>query len=109
MEDTLRKGQTLREVQKAAKQKYGRANRIALADYLVGKNLNGNKPNLAQTSQTLVDKLAEDKLPGFTTAKVKAVGTGRTTWMSAQATQVSAQSAAEDSGTEFKALLTTTA
>ncbi len=98
---------SLREVQKAAKQKYGRTNRIALADYLVGKKLNGNKPNLAQTSQTIVDKLAGDKLPGFTPAKVKAVDTLRTSWMDKQAAQVAAQSTAEDSGTEFKALLKT--
>ncbi|HEY0550452.1 MAG TPA: hypothetical protein VGF13_12690, partial [Verrucomicrobiae bacterium] len=47
----------LQEVQKAAKQKYARTNRIVLADYFVGKKLNGNRPNLLQTSQTIVNKL----------------------------------------------------
>ena len=52
----------LQEVQKAAKQKYARTNRIALTDF-VGKKLNGNRHNLLQTSQTIVDKLTTDTLP----------------------------------------------
>ena len=36
----------MQEVQKAAKQKHARTNRIALDDYFVGQKLNGNRPNL---------------------------------------------------------------
>ena len=95
----------LREVQKAAKQKYGRSNPIALADYFVGKKLNGSKPNLAQTSQTVIEKLATDKLPGFTAAKVKAVEALRKAWVDATDAQVDAQSAALSARAEFKTLL----
>lgn len=95
----------LQEAQKAAKQKYARSNRIALADYFVGQKLNGSKPNLAQTSQTMVDKLATDKLPGFTTAKVKALAALRTAWVDATETQAGAQSAALSARAELKTLL----
>src|ERR1041385_5849256 len=43
----------LHEVQKAAKQKYARTNRIALTDYFVGRKLNGNRANLLQSSQSI--------------------------------------------------------
>ena len=39
----------LQEVQKAARQRYSRTNRIALNDYLIGEKLNGSRPNLLQT------------------------------------------------------------
>lgn len=96
---------TLQEVQKAAKQKYARSNRAALAAYFVGKKLNGNEPNLAQTSQTILEKLATDKLPGITPAKVKAVEAARTKWQAATETQTHTQSAALGARAEFKTLL----
>ncbi len=95
----------LQEAQKAAKQKYARSNRIALSDYFVGKKLNGSKPNLAQTSQTILDKLATDKLPGFTTAKVKALDALRTAWVDSTETQAGAQSAALSARAELRTLL----
>lgn len=97
----------LREVQKAAKQKYRRTNPLALADYLVGAKLNGNQPNLAQTSQTIIARLASDTLPGINAAKVTALGTARQNWLDRQAVQDAASSDAEDAATEFKALLRT--
>ena len=97
----------LREIQKAAKQKYLRRNPLALADYLVGDALNGNQPNLAQTSQTIITRLATDTLPGITAAKETAVGTLRQTWLDRQAAQDTASSDAEDAAAEFKALLKT--
>jgi hypothetical protein len=48
----------IRKVQKAAKQKYSSTNRIALADYLIGKKHNGSRPNLPQTSQAIIARLA---------------------------------------------------
>ncbi len=77
----------LREVQKAAKQIYARTNRIALKDYLVGKPLNGSRPNLEQTSQTIINKAAADTLPGITTAKLEALRASRQTWMDAVGAQ----------------------
>lgn len=99
----------LREVQKAAKQKYRRTNPLALADYLVGEKLNGSQPNLAQTSQTIVTRLATDTLPGITAAKVTALGAARQNWLDLQAVQDAAASEAEDAAAEFKTLLKTVA
>ena len=50
----------LQEVQKAARQRYARTNRIALNDYLIGEKFNGSKPNLLQTSQTILNKAGAD-------------------------------------------------
>lgn len=95
----------LREVQTAAKQNYARTNRLVLADYYVGQKLNGNQPNLAQTSQTIIEKLAGDKLPGFTPSRVKAVETARTNWVDSTEAQSAAETAAADVRGEFKTLL----
>jgi len=95
----------LREVQKAAKQKYARTNRIVLGDYFIGKKLNSSQPNLAQTSQTIVARAASEKLPGFTAAKVKALGTQRQTWLDAQTAQGEAETAAINSRAELKTML----
>ena len=95
----------LREVQKAAKQKYARTNRIALADYFVGKRLNGSQPNLAQTSQTIIGKLATDDLPGITAAKERAIGTLRQAWVDASEAQASAETAAQAARAEVKTML----
>ncbi len=95
----------LNEVQKAAKQKYARSNRIALGDYFVGKKLNGNRPNLLQTSQTIVNKLADDTLPGITAAKVKKLGTLRQDWIDAKTEQTESSTAAQSTRAELRTML----
>lgn len=95
----------LREVQKAAKQKYARSNRLALADYFVGKHLNGNRPNLLQTSQAVLDKLAEDTLPGFAAAKIKKLKDARKAWVDANAEQLAHASAATTARAELRTML----
>ena len=95
----------LREVQKAAKQKYARTNRIALADYLIGEKLNGSRSNLSSTSRTIITRVVSDKLPGFTSAKVKALAAQRQTWIEAQQTQTEAETASLNSRAELKTLL----
>lgn len=92
----------MREVQKAAKQKYSSTNRIALRNYLVGQKLNGSRSNLGQTSQALVTQLSKDTLPGFTTAKVKNLSTLRDAWVAAQETQTQAETAALDAHAELR-------
>jgi len=95
----------LKEVQKAAKQKYTRTNRIALAAYFVGKKLNGSKPNLAQSSQTIIEKAGLDSLPGFTPAKVKALGGLRKNWVATTDAHLAAESATLQARAELKVLL----
>lgn len=95
----------LQEVQKAAKQKYARTNRIALDDYFVGKKLNGSRPNLLQTSQTILNRLAEDTVPGVTPAKIKALRAARQAWMDASAAQTTNRTAALTQRAEFKAMI----
>ena len=92
-------------MQKAAKQKYARTNRIALGDYLIGQKLNGSRPNLEQTSQTIIGRATSDTLPGFTTARVKALGTQRQTWLVAQSAQAEAETAAMSARAELKAMV----
>lgn len=96
---------TMREMQKSARQKYARSNRIALSDYLVGQHLNGNRANLAQTSQNVYDRTSADTLPGITNTKVKALKTARTAWLNANAAQSTAASAAINSRAELKTML----
>jgi len=97
----------LQEVQKAAKQKYARTNRIVLADYFVGKKLNGNRPNLMQTSQTIVTRLGEDTLPGITTAKVTKLKNLRAAWIAANQSQGESASAAQLVRAELRGMLKT--
>ena len=77
----------LQEVQKAARRRYSRTNRIALNDYLIGQKLNGSRPNLLQTSQTILNKAGTDPLPGITPAKLKALRTARQSWIDAHTAQ----------------------
>lgn len=93
------------EVQKAAKQKYARTNRIALNDYFVGQHLNGNRPNLLQTSQALLDKLAEDTLPGFTAAKKTKLKNARQAWVDKNGEQTTHTTAALTKRAEIKTML----
>ena len=95
----------LREVQKAAKQKHARTNPLALADYFVGKHLNGSRPNLLQTSQAVIEKLAADELPGFTATKVKKLKDARKVWVDTNAEHVAQASAATTARAELKTLL----
>jgi len=95
----------LHEVQKAAKQRYSRTNRIALKDYLVGNPLNGNRRNLQQTSQLILAKTAADDLPGFTPAKIRTAATLRQSWMNALATQADELKATQNARAELKAML----
>ena len=95
----------LQEVQKAAKQKYARTNRIALGDYFVGQKLNGNRPNLLQTSQTILNKLGNDSLPGITPAKKTKLRNLRQGWIAAKAAQTDSSSAAQTARAELKTML----
>ncbi len=95
----------MREVQKAAKQKYARTNRLALDDYFVGRHLNGNRPNLLQTSQAFLDKLAVDALPGFTAAKIKKLKDARKLWVDANAEQLKQATATTTARAELAELM----
>jgi len=95
----------MQEVQKAAKQKYARTNRMALDKYFIGKKLNGSRPNLLQTSQTILDNLAEDTLPGITSAKVKSLNALRLGWIAAKSLQTNAHSSARTARAELKTML----
>ena len=92
----------LQEVQKAAKQRYSRTNRIALKDYLIGEKLNGSRPNLLQTSQTILNKAGTDVLPGITPAKLKALRTARQAWIDAHTTQTESKATAVKHRAELK-------
>lgn len=75
------------------------------AQTLVGRKLNGSHANLAQTSQTIINRAGSDKLPGFTAARVKALDTQRQAWLDAQAAQAEAETAAIKARAELKELV----
>jgi hypothetical protein len=83
---------------------YARSHRLALADYFIGKKLNGSRPNRLQFSPTILNRLASDELPGFTTTKIKGLGTLRQKWVAATGTQAEAKSAALDAHAELQTL-----
>jgi hypothetical protein len=82
-----------------------RANRIALGDYFIGKNLNGNRPNLMQTSQSIVKKIGSDTLPGITAAKVTRLKNQRAAWIAAHKAQGQSESDAQTARAELKTML----
>lgn len=95
----------MQEVQKAAKQKYARTNRIALDDFLVGKKLNGNRPNLLQTSKIILNKLAGDTLPGIKAAKITKLRNLRLAWINANAEHSDSNTFAQNARAELKPML----
>jgi hypothetical protein len=95
----------MQEVQKAAKQKYSRTNRIALDDYFVGKQLNGNRPNLLQTSQTIINKVAADTLPGINAAKKTRLRTLRQAWIDANAVKTDTHTFAQSARAELRTMI----
>ena len=82
----------MQEVQTAAKQKYARTQPEKLQDYYVGRKLLGNRALLEQYSQGIINKLGSDTLPGITPAKIAALGTLRTAYISTNSAQTGSQS-----------------
>jgi hypothetical protein len=95
----------MQEVQKAAKQKYARSNRIALEDYFVGRKLNGNRPNLLQTSQTIINKVTADTLPGISAAKKTKLKNLRQAWVNANAAKSDNSTFAQSARAELKTMI----
>jgi hypothetical protein len=84
----------LQEVQSAAKQKYGRKQPEKLPHFYVGTRLNRNRATLEQTSESIINKLAAESLPGITPAKVQRITELRAAYMDANSDQSSNQSEA---------------
>jgi hypothetical protein len=82
----------LHEVQAAARQKYARSEPAKLLDYLIGTRLNQSRPLLEQNSETVIEKLGTDSLPGITAAKVTNLITLRAACIAANSTQGGSQS-----------------
>jgi endonuclease YncB( thermonuclease family) len=97
--------EAMQEVQKAAKQKYARVNRIALGDYFVGQPLNGNRANLLQTSQTIINKVSADTLPGITAAKKTKLRTLRQAWIDANATKSDSSTFGQSARAELNTMI----
>jgi len=84
----------LQEVQAAARQKYYAADPTKLADYFIGENLDENIPLLRQYTQSIIEKLGTDTLPGIPMEKATALGTLLTDLNTALESQGTAQSGA---------------
>lgn len=77
----------LHEVQAAARQKYARSEPAKLLDYLIGTRLNQSRPLLELNSETIIEKLGPDTLPGITAGKVTDLINARIAYIAANATQ----------------------
>jgi len=84
----------IKEIQTAAKQKYGRAGRQQVKDYLVGERLDASRAALVQMADSIAEKLKSDTLPGITAAKVEGLKSLRDAYVAANAAQADAQSKA---------------
>lgn len=93
------------EVQAAARQKYARTDPTKLADYFIGQKLDESRALLEEYSAGIIEKLATDTLPGITAGKIAALGTLRTAYVNANATQGTEQSDATDERIELAAML----
>lgn len=92
----------LQEVQAAARQKYYTADPTKLGDYFVGDTLDENIPLLRQYTQSIIEKLATDTLPGITEAKVTALTTLLGDLNTALESQGTAQSGATTTRTDVE-------
>jgi len=95
MEDKAKKDllKALREVQAAANQKYARSTTPEkVQDYLVGTRIDDNRADLEQNSQTMIDHLATDGLPGITVEKKANLVTLRQAYIDANSDQSGGES-----------------
>lgn len=95
----------LDEVQARARQKYAATNKIALKDYLVGENISSSRARLEQGTQTILNKLASDTLPGMTPEKIAAMANLLVQYKELQTTQTSEQSDATSSRAQLKEMI----
>ena len=79
-------------MQAAARQKYARTEPARLLDYLIGTRLNPSRALLEQNSETILEKLVSDTLPGINAGKVTNLATLRANCIAANATQGGSQS-----------------
>jgi hypothetical protein len=84
----------LREIQAAAKQKYGATQPIRLQDFGVGRDIDGNRVTLEQYSQGLLDLLATEELPGISPQKLSDLAAKRIAWTATQSNQSDMQTSA---------------
>jgi len=90
----------VREIQKAAKQKYARTNRLLLEDYLISKKWNTDTASLAQASQTVLDRASQDTLPGIN-VRLKEFHKVREEWVAASVAVAEAKTALANGRTEL--------
>ena len=99
----------LHDAQSRARQKHEDDAAETLSDYYVSTNLdNANFAQLKQISQSILEKLPNDALPGMTPAKIKALSAARQAWLDADTSQGTAQTSSgvkHGSLTEKMALL----
>ena len=72
-----------------------------MRDYYVGTRMDANRPQLEQVSQAIISKLADDTLPGITSAKVANLVTLRQAYIGADTSQGDAQSSASQTRTQL--------
>jgi hypothetical protein len=84
----------IHEVQKRARQKYAATDPTVLGDYAVARKFTASRAMLEQTATNILDKLAQDKLPGINGAKTQALQAALDAYRQVQTDQVGEQSGA---------------
>ncbi len=92
----------VRTVQSAARQKYGKTNRGAMIDYMIGTRLGQNRAQIEHCAATVLNKLASDKLPGINPDKLAAA---LQTYRGIETVQAAAQSSATSNRAALEALI----
>ena len=84
--------EVMEEIQSAGKQKYQRTAPLKMQDYFVGQRLDASRNTLLQYSQSMLDKLAGDTLPGIDAATVTKLTARRKAYADSKGDQTGAQS-----------------
>ena len=94
----------LKEIQKAAKQKF-RTVPARLADYYIGERIDQNRARLEQLGEQMITKAAADVLPGIKPAKITAANAALADYKASQGGQSDAQSGATGSRGSLKMMM----
>lgn len=95
----------LKEIQKAAKQKFRSTNRNRLQSYFVGERFSQNRARLEQDAATLIANATADALPGITPAKLTAAQQALQAYKDSNVTQTTAQGDASGSRVDLATLV----
>lgn len=91
----------LREVQARARQKHAARNKVALKDYFIGTKLDASRAQVIQITQSILQRLKTDPLPGIDAARISALEGVLNTYINIQTVQSGTQADATTARAEL--------